>query len=125
MRRIVLGLAGVALAMGLVLAVTHFTVPAPVYTVAQVQAGLARDPGAWVGRTMLVRGEVDGGWFSFRLLNTRSGGNVAGGPVTGVIRHIMIPPLKAGRAVTATIMPPIAPMAVPAIVPMLPSPGLS
>src|SRR3954451_25087299 len=30
----------------------------PVYTVTQVQAGLARHPQAWVGRTVLVRGAM-------------------------------------------------------------------
>jgi hypothetical protein len=35
----------------------------PVYTVAQVQAGLARHPQAWVGRTVLVRGTVLG-WLA-------------------------------------------------------------
>ncbi len=29
---------------------------APVYSVAQISAGLARNPAAWVGRTLLVRG---------------------------------------------------------------------
>jgi hypothetical protein len=32
----------------------------PVYTVTQVQAGLARHPQAWVGRTVLVRGTAFG-----------------------------------------------------------------
>jgi hypothetical protein len=32
----------------------------PVYTVAEVQAHLERNPGAWVGRTLLVRGMVGG-----------------------------------------------------------------
>ena len=35
----------------------------PVYTVAQVQAGLARHPQAWVGRTVLVRGTLLG-WLA-------------------------------------------------------------
>ena len=108
MRRIVLGAAGVAVAVGLVLAIPRFTVSPPVYTVAQVQAGLARDPSAWVGRTVLVRGEVDGGWFGFRLLAARLGG-MAGGAVTGVVRHIAAPPIRVGRVVTATISPAIVP----------------
>lgn len=115
MRRIVLGITGVVLVAGLALVATRFTTPAPVYTVAQVQAGLARDPGAWTGRTVLVRGEVDGGWFGFRLLNTRIGTKLTGGPMTVVVRHIMSSLLKARRAVTATIAPAIVPIVSPAL----------
>jgi hypothetical protein len=34
------------------------TVTGPVYTVAQLQAGLARQPRAWLGRSVLVRSNV-------------------------------------------------------------------
>ncbi len=49
---------GMALLAGLVAAVAKRpSSPAgPVYTVAQVRAALARQPAAWVGRTVLVRG---------------------------------------------------------------------
>ncbi len=49
---------GMALLAGLVAAVVgRPSSPAgPVYTVAQVRAGLARQPSAWAGRTVLVRG---------------------------------------------------------------------
>jgi len=49
---------GLALLAGLVAAVVgRPSSPAgPVYTVAQVRAGLARQPAAWAGRTLLVRG---------------------------------------------------------------------
>src|SRR5437588_7823977 len=55
-------LLAVALAAGAVLVfVVHSPAAAgPVYTVAQVQAGLARHPQAWVGRTVLVRGTTLG-----------------------------------------------------------------
>ena len=39
-----------------------------VYTVAQVQAGLARDPKVWVNRTVLVRGRImQGYWMRGRV----------------------------------------------------------
>ncbi len=49
---------GLALLAGLVAAVVgRPSSPAgPVYTVAQVRAGLARQPAAWAGRTLLMRG---------------------------------------------------------------------
>ncbi len=49
---------GIALLAGLVASVVgRPSSPAgPVYTVAQVRAGLARQPGAWAGRTLLVHG---------------------------------------------------------------------
>jgi len=49
---------GLALLAGLVAAVTGrpSSPPGPVYTVAEVRAGLARQPAAWAGRTLLVRG---------------------------------------------------------------------
>ncbi len=51
---------GIALLAGLVAAVVgRPSSPAgPVYTVAQVRAGLARQPAAWAGRTLLVRGSA-------------------------------------------------------------------
>ena len=51
---------GMALLAGLVAAVVgRPSSPAgPVYTVAQVRAGLARQPTAWAGRTVLVRGNA-------------------------------------------------------------------
>src|SRR5437763_12150825 len=58
-RLVALALAGVgfvAAVGGLVLAVV--TPVGPVYTVAQVAAGLAHHPRAWVGRTVTVRGTL-------------------------------------------------------------------
>jgi len=55
MRRAVLLALGLVLAAGLVAAVVGHRAPAQAYTVAQVRAGLARQPAAWVGRTVLVR----------------------------------------------------------------------
>jgi len=51
---------GMALLAGLIVAIVgRPSSPAePVYTVAQVRAGPARQPGAWTGRTLLVRGIV-------------------------------------------------------------------
>jgi len=49
-------LTGVLLALAAALVVGRAAAPGePVYTVAQVRAGMARRPGAWVGRTVLVR----------------------------------------------------------------------
>jgi len=51
--------------------VANADVPTPSYTVSQVQAGIARAPRDWIGRTIVVRGIVAGcrpGWmcpFSF------------------------------------------------------------
>jgi len=49
---------GMALLAGLVTAGARrpSSLAGPVYTVAQVRAGLARQPAAWAGRTLLVRG---------------------------------------------------------------------
>lgn len=47
----------IALLVG-VAAVGGHTDSGPVYSVAAVRAHLAHDPGRWVGRTLLVRGEV-------------------------------------------------------------------
>jgi len=51
---------GMAVLAGLVAAVVSrlFSSDGPVYTVAQVRAGLARQPAAWAGRTLLVRGSA-------------------------------------------------------------------
>jgi hypothetical protein len=55
------GLCGLALGMGLMAVAVHGQIdPGPVYTVAQVQAHLERAPTAWLGRTVRVRGWVDG-----------------------------------------------------------------
>jgi hypothetical protein len=51
------GLLGLALASGLAaVALRRPLDHGPVYTLAQVQAQLKRQPGAWVGRTVRVRG---------------------------------------------------------------------
>ncbi len=52
----VLLLTAVLLALAAALVVGRAAAPGePMYTVAQVTAGMARRPGAWVGRTVLVR----------------------------------------------------------------------
>ncbi len=56
MRRVVLLALVVVLVAGLVAAVIGRRAPEQAYTVAQVRAGLARQPAAWAGRTLLVRG---------------------------------------------------------------------
>ena len=53
----ILVLLALALVAGAV-AVQSQTVTGPVYTVAQFQAGLARQPRTWLGRSVLVRGNV-------------------------------------------------------------------
>jgi len=58
------------LIVGVIVAVQKRAVVGPVYSVAQVQAGLARHPSAWVGRTILMRGTIEMiGW------STGSGGS--------------------------------------------------
>jgi len=53
----VLGMASLAGVVMSVVVVGHPSSHAgPVYTVAQVRAGLTRQPSAWAGRTVLVRG---------------------------------------------------------------------
>jgi len=56
---------GLALLVGLVAAVAGrpSSVTGPVYTVAEVRAGLARQPTAWAGRTLLVRGVAAGSFW--------------------------------------------------------------
>ncbi len=49
---------GMALLAGLIAAVAGRPSSGPVYTVAEVRAGLARQPAAWAGRTLLVRGSA-------------------------------------------------------------------
>jgi hypothetical protein len=48
--------AGLCLLLGLALAVCGLRDRGPIYSVAAIQARLARHPDAWVGRTLLVRG---------------------------------------------------------------------
>jgi len=50
---------GVLLAAVLAVAAFAGVGRSPIYSVAAVQAGLARDPQAWLGRTVLVRGVVE------------------------------------------------------------------
>lgn len=57
MKRIIVALAGIALAVGLALVVSGgVAAVGPVYTVSELRADLAHDPQAWLGHTVLVRG---------------------------------------------------------------------
>jgi hypothetical protein len=59
MKRRITALIVLVLAVGLVVTiVTGGVVTEPVYTIAQVRAGLAHDRAAWVGRSVLVRARV-------------------------------------------------------------------
>ena len=59
MKRGITALIGLVLAIGLVVTIVAGGVATePVYTIAQVRAGLAHDPAARVGRVVLVRGRV-------------------------------------------------------------------
>src|SRR5438132_14267888 len=58
MKRIITALIGLVLAVGLVVTIVGGGAAETVYTLAQVHAGLAHDPAAWVGRTVLVRARV-------------------------------------------------------------------
>jgi hypothetical protein len=64
MKPLVMALAALVLAGGLALVVATSSKGAfalgPVYTVAQLRAGLADNPRAWIGRTLLVRGVAIG-----------------------------------------------------------------
>ncbi len=57
---------GMALLAGLVAAVAGrpFSPAGSVYTVAEVRAGLARQPASWTGRTVLVRGIAAGSFWA-------------------------------------------------------------
>jgi hypothetical protein len=64
MMRAILALLGLAGAAGLMMVVMHQVGAAsPVYTVTELRASLTHDPGAWVGRVVLVRGTVTGCGF--------------------------------------------------------------
>ncbi len=57
MKRILIGLLMVVAVAGVVTALMGRVIPsAQVYAVAEVQAGLHRNPRSWVGRTVLVHG---------------------------------------------------------------------
>jgi hypothetical protein len=59
MKRGITALIGLALAVGLVVTIVAGGVATePVYTIAQVRAGLAHHPAAWVGRSVLVWARV-------------------------------------------------------------------
>jgi hypothetical protein len=59
MKRGITALIGLVLAVGLVVTIVAGGVaPEPIYTIAQVRAGLAHDRAAWVGRSVLVRARV-------------------------------------------------------------------
>ena len=61
MKRGITALIGLVLAVGLVVTIVAGGVATePVYTIAQVRAGLAHDRTAWVGRSVLVRARVMG-----------------------------------------------------------------
>jgi hypothetical protein len=58
---LLVGLLGLLLAGGLaVVALAGPLDREPVYTVAQVQAQLAHRPAVWIGRTIRIRGQMDG-----------------------------------------------------------------
>ncbi len=59
MRRIAIVLAALALiAAGATIVIGQLSPSEPVYSAAQVQAGLQHAPAAWVGRVVLVRGSI-------------------------------------------------------------------
>jgi hypothetical protein len=58
MKRGITTLICLVLTVGLIVAIVAGAATEPVYTIAQVRAGLAHDPAAWVGRSVLVRGRV-------------------------------------------------------------------
>ncbi len=73
------------------------TAPPPQYTVRQVQAFVARQPGRWVGRTVLVQGQLGvypcvvaqcrGQGVQFFILPPTSAGTLASGPSAIVQRR--------------------------------------
>lgn len=61
MKRIVIGVLCLILVAALVGPAIGLVAPSPqVYSVDEVQTGLQRQPGAWVGRTVLIRGWSNG-----------------------------------------------------------------
>lgn len=64
MKRLFLGLLGLILIAGAVVAFVGRSVsPGPIYTVAQMQKALAQHRGAWAGRTILVRGAIIAAYY--------------------------------------------------------------
>jgi hypothetical protein len=66
-RRVVPLVLGLVLAAGLAAAVIGHRghrAPGQAYTVAEVRAGLAHQPGMWAGRTVLVHGIAIGSWWA-------------------------------------------------------------
>ncbi len=124
----------------------------PVYTVAQVRAGLARQPAAWVGRTVLVRGVAfesswvgrssgGGSWCPSSIVGPQSCPLAAPNGVTLYLklvddsirldprRPFFIPP-QVNRLTLDLAMQPVAPNAlialarqVPPLTRFLPTPG--
>ncbi len=96
-------LLGLAVLAGLVAAVAgHPSSPAgPVYTVAQVRAGLARQPAAWVGRTVLVRG--------IAILSFWPIGSAGGSSVPCALPPGALPPALHGPQFCPLAAPPPAP----------------
>ena len=77
---LLLVLLGLALVTGLALAaIDRGPDRGPGYTVAQVQAGLARRPRAWVGRTVWVRGRAA---ITAAIAGARNAGTVIEGITT-------------------------------------------
>ena len=73
------------------------TTPEPVYTVADVQMGLQRQPTVWVGRSVLVRGQsvtiALSPSGSAQLVSSHGGPTHAVIPAAGAIFHALIVPV--------------------------------
>lgn len=74
-----------------------------IYTVAEVERGLAHNPGVWVGHTVRVRGDV----VVLKSVSSRGGGPVGGGHVSlCALRRCALsyPPMPPGARLHAVIV---------------------
>jgi hypothetical protein len=100
--RVLVALLGLALASSVLLAVAAGSqVPqGPMYSVAQVQAGLAHSPGSWLGRTVRVRGVAEGCGFP---PSTYTAGEISAGSPASEYLSACLPPHLADAASPATV----------------------
>ena len=75
-----------------------------VYSVADVRAGLARDPHAWAGQTVLIRADVIGSWFPVRWVSATASRPSAGR--TGLVQLLISLPQPGGVLVDNSTQPP-------------------
>lgn len=94
MKRLSLGVVGFVVIAGVVATLVARRVsPQPIYTVAQVQAGLAHHPRAWTGRTIVIRGAIVAAYYG----PTSAGYQCGRGPMACPADVVDIPPFDAAH----------------------------